>query len=76
MAVRLAASFASNRIALFAVTVVEPITIQGAVRAASNAARLAEDSGPAEPMGSGRHHARLGRDGVLAGTAADSVADQ
>jgi len=46
------------------------------VRAASNAARLAEDSGPAEPMGCYLCRARLRRDGVLVGAAAGSVADQ
>jgi hypothetical protein len=73
---KLTASFASNRIEPLAVTVVEPITIQGAVRAAAKAARQAEDADPAGPMGGGRPSARLRRDGVLFGTVADSVADR
>jgi hypothetical protein len=67
---------ASNRIVPLAVTVVEPITTQGAVRAAAKAARQTEDDGPAGPMGSYRPRARLRRDGVLVGAAAGSVADQ
>ena len=81
---RLATSFASNRIGPLAVTVVEPITTQGAVRAAAKAARQAGDADPAGsargplggPMGGSRLGARLRRDGVLVGAAADSVADR
>ena len=73
---RLTASFASNRIVPLAVTVVEPITTQGAVREAAKAARQAEDDGPAGPMGCYLCRARLRRDGVLVGAAAGSVADQ
>jgi hypothetical protein len=81
---RLTTSFASNRIEPWAVTVVEPITTQGAVRAAAEAARQAGDVGLARsargpmggPMGGGRPGARLRRDGVLVGAAADSVADR
>jgi hypothetical protein len=81
---RLTTSFASNRIEPLAVTVVEPITTQGAVRAAAKAARQAGDAGPARtargsmggPMGGSRPGPRLCRDGVLVGAAADSVADR
>ena len=80
---RFATSFASNRIAPMAVTVVEPITTQGVVRAAAKAARQAGDAGPGGtargsmggPMGGGGPGPRLRRDGVLVGAAADSVAD-
>jgi hypothetical protein len=64
---RLTASFASNRIAPLAVTVVEPITLQGAVRAAEKAARH---------LGGSRHSSGLRGDGVLVGAAADSVGYQ
>jgi len=64
---RLTASFASNRIAPLAVTVVGPITLQGAVRAAARAARY---------LGGSRHPSGLRGDGVLVGAAAGSVADQ
>jgi hypothetical protein len=64
---RLTASFASNRIAPLAVSVVEPITLQGAVRAAEKAARH---------LGGSRHSSGLRGDGVLIGAGADSVADQ
>ena len=81
---RLTPSFASNRIEPLAVTVVEPITTQGAVRAAAKAVRQADDAGPAGsargplggPMGGSGPGARLRRDGVLVGAAADSVADR
>jgi len=63
---RLTASFASNRIVPLAVTV-EPITPQGAVRAAEKAARH---------LGGSRRRSGLRGDRVLAGTAAGSVADQ
>jgi len=84
---RFATSFASNRIEPLAVTVIELITTQGAVRAAAKAARQARDVGPdgtargsmgepnGGPMGGGRPGSRLRRDGVLVGAAADSVAD-
>lgn len=77
---RLAASFASNQIAPMAVTVVEPITTQGAVRAAAKAAALQTESvGPAWPtggsMGGKRPGPGLRRDGVLPSAGADSVAD-
>jgi hypothetical protein len=65
--VRLTASFASNRIAPLAVTVVEPTTLQGAVRAAAKAARH---------LGGSHHSSGLRGDGVLVGAAAGSVADQ
>ena len=64
---RLTASFASNRIEPLAVTVIELITTQGAVRAAAKAARH---------LGGSRHSSGLRGDGVLVGAAADSVADQ
>jgi hypothetical protein len=64
---RLTASFASNRIVPVAVTVVEPITLQGAVRAAEKAARH---------LGGSRRRSGLRGDGVLVGAAARSVADQ
>jgi hypothetical protein len=64
---RLTASFASNRTAPLAVSVIEPITLQGAVRAAEKAARH---------LGGSRHSSGLRGDGVLVGAAADSVADQ
>jgi hypothetical protein len=77
---RLTGSFASNRIAPSAVTVVEPITLRGAVRAAAKAARQTGDHSPACPagwsMGGNRRSSRLRRDGVLAGAAAGSFADQ
>ena len=63
---RLIGSFASNPIALLAVTV-EPITFQGAVRAAAQAARN---------LGGSRHSSGLRGVGMLAGTAADPDADQ
>jgi len=69
-------SFASNRIAPWAVTVVEPIITQGAVRAAAKAALQTGDDGPAGPVGGSRHRARLRRDGMLLGAATDSDADQ
>jgi hypothetical protein len=59
-----------------AVTVVEPITTQGAEGAAAKAAFQTEDDGPAGPMGRYRHRARLRRDGVLVGAAANTGADQ
>jgi hypothetical protein len=64
---RLTASFASNPIVPMAVTVVEPITLQGAVRAAALAARH---------LGGSWHSSGLRGGGVLAGTAADSDGDQ
>ena len=64
---RLTASFVSNRIAPVAVTVVGPITPQGAVRAAEKAAWH---------LGGSRHPAGLRGDGVLGGAAAGSVADR
>jgi hypothetical protein len=64
---RLTASFASNRIAPLAVTVVEPITLQGAVRAAEKAARH---------LGGSRHSSGLRGGGVLVRAAADSGADK
>jgi hypothetical protein len=67
MVVRLTASFASNRIAPLAVTVVDPVRLQGAVRAAAKAARH---------LGGGRHSSGLRGYGVLVGAAADSDADQ
>jgi hypothetical protein len=71
---------ASNRIAPSTVTVVEPITTQGAVRAAAKAARQTWDDSPAEPagwaMGGNWHSSRLRRAGLLVGAAAGSVADQ
>ena len=85
---RLTTSFASNRIEPSAVTVVEPINTQGAVRAAAKATGQAGDAGRGGtargsmgepnggPMGGGRPGPRLGRDGVLVGAAADSVADR
>jgi hypothetical protein len=66
--VRLTASFGSNRIAPLAVTVVEPTTLQGAVRAAAKAAR--------HLGGSSHHSSGLRGDGVLLGAAAGAVADQ
>jgi hypothetical protein len=60
-------SFASNRIAPLAVTLVGPITLQGAVRAAAKAARQ---------LGGSRHSSGLRGDGMLVGAAAGSVADQ
>ena len=84
LTVRLTGSFASNRTAPLAVTVVEPITTQGAVRAAAKTARRTEDVGPVGPEGEPvdssrpcpRLRPRLRRDGVLIGAAAGSVADQ
>ncbi|HJY02902.1 MAG TPA: hypothetical protein VJ351_19010 [Streptosporangiaceae bacterium] len=67
MVARLTGSFASNRIVPSAVTVVEPITLQGAVRAAEKAARH---------LGGSRYSSGLRGDGVLVGAAADSGADQ
>jgi hypothetical protein len=65
-AVRLTASFASNRIAPLAVTVIEPITLQGALRAAAKAARL----------GGSSHSSGLRGDRMLVWAAAHAVADQ
>jgi hypothetical protein len=65
--VRLTGSFASNRIAPLAVAVLEPTTLQGAVRAAAKAARH---------LGGSRHSSELRGDGVFVGAAAGSVADQ
>jgi hypothetical protein len=67
MVARLTGSFASNRIVPLAVTVVEPITLQGAVRAAEKAARH---------LGGSRCSSGLRGDGVLVRAAADSGADQ
>jgi hypothetical protein len=66
-AVRLTASFASNRIAPLAVTAVEPITLQGALRAAAKAARH---------LGGSSHSSGLRGDRMLVGAAAHAVADQ
>ena len=64
---RLTASFASNRIAPLAVTAVEPITLQGALRAAAKAARH---------LGGSSHSSGLRGDRMLVGAAAHAVADQ
>ena len=55
---------------------VEPITIQGAVRAAAKATLQTEDDGPTGPMGGSRRVARLRRDGVFGGGGAGSDGDQ